>query len=115
MTNDPRDEAGLEHLFEAARQEAPSLDEGFAARLMPRETAPPGAPRAPRRGMRWHDLLPTFGGLGMATAIGVWIGIAVPLDTLLDLDLLDTSEALDLSAFYAGADPGWFLSDEAGL
>lgn len=111
MTSDPKDENALESLFAAARAETPSLDESLVAKMMP-----PAAVTAPvATGLRWRDWLPAFGGLGMATALGVWIGIAVPVDTILDLNLLDAGETLDVSAFYTGADPGVFFGDEVGL
>ena len=115
MTNDPKDDIALEALFSAARDDEPRLDEAFAARLMPAETAPAALPVQPAPRFRLRDWLPAIGGLGMATAVGVWIGVAVPVDTLLNIDAISSSDALDLSAFYAGADPGVFFTDETGL
>ena len=111
MTGDPKDEIALESLFEAARTQEPALDESLVAKMMPPAAAAPPA----ASGVRWRDWWPAFGGLGMATALGVWIGIAVPVDTLLDLNLVEPGETLDVSAFYAGADPGLFLGDEVDL
>ena len=115
MTNDPKDDMALDALFEAARDAEPVVDDVFAARLMPPAPSSPAPASAPQRGFDIREWLPALGGLGMATAVGVWIGVAVPIDSLLNFDVMATDESLDLSAFYAGADPGIFFSDETGL
>lgn len=115
MTSDPKDDIALEALFQSARDVEPTIDDAFAARLMPTDNAPATARSsgAPRFDLR--DWLPALGGLGMATALGIWIGVAVPIDTLLNIGTVANTDALDLSAFFAGADPGIFFSDETGL
>ena len=115
MTIDPKDDRALEMLFAGARDTAPEMDASLVDRLLPPEAEPVITTVADTTRSRFRDWLPAFGGLGLATAIGVWIGVAVPLDTLLNVAAPGAVETLDLSAFFAGADPLVFFSDETGL
>ena len=115
MTNDPKDDIALEDLFKTARAAEPTLDQALVARLLPKADGPPSAVVQPAQRFSFRDWIPAIGGLGMATALGVWIGVAVPIDALLNFGSTATPEALDLSAFYAGADLGVFFNDETGL
>lgn len=85
----PRDAADLEDLFAAARSARPPLPEHLnaeiladAAQLQPVRPAP--APRRSPPLPRWRQLLaavggwPAAGGLAMASAAGLWLGLAPP-------------------------------------
>ncbi len=115
MTIDPKDDDVLETLFQSARDDMPGLRPDFAERLMPPVERQLPTPRSNAFGNRFGSLVSAIAGLGMATAIGVWIGVAVPLDTFLGIEFQSSEDALDLSAFYPGADPLFIFNSEAEL
>lgn len=115
MSIDPQDEKALEALFTTARETSPPLDEGLARRMMPPEEAATADRKGVRSGFQLGGLLSALGGLGMATAIGVWIGVAVPVETLLGLDFVGIGATEDFDTFYAGSDPFDWLIEETGL
>lgn len=95
--NRTHEDAALDLMFEAARSQSPRLKPDFLARLeadalaeaealTPRPVAKPAAPSL------WDRLLPlvTASGLTATTALGVWIGLAMP-DTLNTLLLQDAT------------------------
>lgn len=113
MTTDRQnnDEAALEALFDAARDDREAPDADFMARLAADAAAEVrpfewAAPRTARKGGISHAFGRWFAALALAgsTALGVWIGFTSP-------DLLNeaaTVAALDdgmaISDFLAGAD-----------
>ncbi len=115
MSIDPNKDDALETLFSAARDTSPELGEDFVERMMPGASAPHAAGSPAPSSFFLRNWWSALGGLGMATAVGVWIGVVVPVDSLLGVNVFASTESLDLSAFFAGADPIVFFSDEAGL
>lgn len=112
-----KDDQELEKLFSTARSDLPELTGDTVEKLVAAVPAPDVSP-GPKSGGVFNGLrswLPALGGLGVATALGVWIGVLVPTSTLMDGSFLSSADPLDLSSFYTGADPSNFLLDEAGL
>jgi hypothetical protein len=92
-------EAELEAFFEAARTEAPALSDGLRDRIVADAlaVAPARAPWWRFAQLReviggWYGL----GGLVTAGLMGLWIGIAPPVDAMDPLAFLDGATALDI-------------------
>ena len=112
-----KDDQELENFFSTARSDLPELTGDTVEKLVAAVPMPDVSSGLQGDGVfkglgLW---LPALGGLGAATALGVWIGVVVPTSTLMDGGFLSSADPLDLSSFYAGADPSNFLLDEAGL
>lgn len=83
---EPKQPAGLETFFDAARQEAPAPPGDLLARIEAQALAEqprPGAGRSPVRGLPGQLRLalggwPGLAGLAAACAAGVWIGVSPP-------------------------------------
>lgn len=81
MSDEDRD---LEHLFQAARQEAPALPEALTQRILADAAAQQPDAALPVR-LGWRDWVEDFlggwvglGGLAAASAAGIWLGFAPP-------------------------------------
>ncbi|MXQ06316.1 hypothetical protein GQ651_00510 [Alphaproteobacteria bacterium GH1-50] len=114
MTDDKRDDPGLDLLFQTARQAPAAVPDGLwnriAADIDGLPSATPTASRpAPRR--RLFEWLTAAGSLTAATAVGVVIGLNSGTGLPAGLSFVDT-ESYDLSAFIAGADPSVFYLGE---
>ncbi len=115
MSDDDRD---LEDLFGAARAASPRPSEALLSRIetdaravQEARTAEQAKPAAPRRGF-WAVIeafggWPGLAGLSTAALVGVWIGVADPLDVS-PLGLIS-----DQYALLDGAEPAFGYSDLA--
>ena len=106
---DERDEAALDALFAAGRQEMPRASDDFMKRLeadmgsaLPRPASLPVADTSP--GFGWLAGLFTASGLTGATLAGVWIGFAMP--ETLDSFAGEAESTVALSSFLPGSDLG---------
>ncbi len=109
MNTDKREDAALDALFAAERQEMPRPSDDFMTRLkadmetaLPRPAPSPRADGAPRFG--WLAGIFTASGLTGATLAGVWIGFAMP--ETLDSFAGDAESTVALSTFLPGSDLG---------
>ncbi len=108
MTDDPRDDAALDALFQAERTRRFEPTPDFMARLeadadaaLPRSVS---HPQPVLRRTSWLAGVFTASGLSGATLAGIWLGFAMPES--FDAFSLLADSSVELTAFLPGADMG---------